>query len=485
MAKNILIFSDGTGQAGGLVPDERRSNVYKLFRATRCGPDSNVDPTRQLTFYDPGLGSQGDPHAPKIGWWRWAYNLASQMTGLGLTKNIVDCYAAVIAMWEPDDRIYLFGFSRGAYTVRCLGGVLALCGIPTTEKDGSPLKLDPRSVRAVARAAVKKVYQHGASKKQERFRAQRRVLAETFRKTHASHFGAERGAIPYFIGVWDTVAALGASWLSLIGFGALIIAILAFVSYLLKYLFGELVPFLRSFDSVFLALIALNVLVIGLWYLATHLKYAFGTGQPFLKTIHIVEWRLQFYDKNLDDRVGFARHALAIDENRKDFARVEWRNNEGVHPRKKQDMNWFEQVWFAGNHSDVGGSYSENECRLSDIALQWIANEARRCPYPLVVDESYLHLFPSSAGMQHDESEASLIPWSKKDRVVPDGAYLHPTVGERLALNEVRHFDGWRKYDPTPLRGRTFHTYAVTGPSQSGRAEPQAGEREHNHPSDE
>ena len=60
MAKNIVIFSDGTGQAGGLMPDETRSNVYKLYRATRCGPDNTIDPSRQLTFYDPGLGSKSD-----------------------------------------------------------------------------------------------------------------------------------------------------------------------------------------------------------------------------------------------------------------------------------------------------------------------------------------------------------------------------------------------------------------------------------------
>ena len=39
MSRNILIFSDGTGQAGGLTPDENVSNIYKLFRATRCGPE--------------------------------------------------------------------------------------------------------------------------------------------------------------------------------------------------------------------------------------------------------------------------------------------------------------------------------------------------------------------------------------------------------------------------------------------------------------
>lgn len=50
---NIVIFSDGTGQRGGLMFDERRSNIYKLFRATRCGPDSSVDPAEQLTFLRP------------------------------------------------------------------------------------------------------------------------------------------------------------------------------------------------------------------------------------------------------------------------------------------------------------------------------------------------------------------------------------------------------------------------------------------------
>ena len=57
MPKNILIFSDGTGQAGGLTPDENVSNIYKLYRATRCGPENNIDPSQQLTFYDSGARS--------------------------------------------------------------------------------------------------------------------------------------------------------------------------------------------------------------------------------------------------------------------------------------------------------------------------------------------------------------------------------------------------------------------------------------------
>lgn len=60
MAKNVLIFSDGTGMAGGITFDEDRTNIYKLYRGTRCGPDSCIHPDEQVAFYDPGLGSPAD-----------------------------------------------------------------------------------------------------------------------------------------------------------------------------------------------------------------------------------------------------------------------------------------------------------------------------------------------------------------------------------------------------------------------------------------
>jgi uncharacterized protein (DUF2235 family) len=118
MPKNVLVFSDGTGQAGGLRFDEKRTNVYKLYRATRCGPDSSIDPREQVAFYDPGLGSPAD--GSHLGWriLRWIHNKIAQATGFGITRNIIDCYAALIQLWEPGDRIFLFGFSRGAYPNR-------------------------------------------------------------------------------------------------------------------------------------------------------------------------------------------------------------------------------------------------------------------------------------------------------------------------------------------------------------------------------
>ena len=232
MPKNILIFSDGTGEAGGLTPDENVSNIYKLFRATRCGPDSDIDPRDQLTFYDPGLGSQ--PETGVFGAeraYRWVYNLVSEATGLGITKNIVDCYAAILQMWQPGDRLFLFGFSRGAYTVRCVAAVLSLCGVPTTMADGqTPLFRDLGSTRKIAKEAVKKVYQHVSSPKDSAFVEQRKALALQFRQKYHSDVVGAANVNPYFIGVFDTVAALGSYLFS----GALIVlavAILAVISY--------------------------------------------------------------------------------------------------------------------------------------------------------------------------------------------------------------------------------------------------------------
>jgi uncharacterized protein (DUF2235 family) len=87
MSKNIVIFSDGTGQAGGINFDEARTNVYKLYRACRVGPDTRIDPSEQVAFYDPGLGSAADGGHFKVGWIRWIYNILSMATGLGITAN--------------------------------------------------------------------------------------------------------------------------------------------------------------------------------------------------------------------------------------------------------------------------------------------------------------------------------------------------------------------------------------------------------------
>lgn len=189
MPKNILIFSDGTGQAGGISLDERRSNIYKLYRATRVSPDFTINPVEQVAYYDAGLGSLPPSGGVIKTCIRIAHNFLSQATGFGLTTNIIDCYESIIRLWRPGDRIYLFGFSRGAYTARCVAGVLAHCGVPTRLENGVPMKYDSATAHRLAKIAVKKVYQHTASvplakatPRQKELMEQRNELARQFRK---------------------------------------------------------------------------------------------------------------------------------------------------------------------------------------------------------------------------------------------------------------------------------------------------------------
>jgi uncharacterized protein (DUF2235 family) len=373
MAKNILLFADGTGNEGGLLPDESRTNVYKLYRATRNGPDSVVDPRGQIAFYVHGIGTPvpGDkPHK--------ARQIVEQMFGGGLANRITAGYAAIASVWQPGDRIYLFGFSRGAYTVRCLAHVLELFGIPTREPRSSSISLDPKHLRKVCGRAVSTLYRFGLLVADT---PARRKQVAAFRETYGSSLGAAVGATPYFIGVWDTVAAIG--WARFIKNG---------------------------------------------------------------------------YDLHFPREVRFARHAMSIDEYRKDFARVKW-GGSNLPPNRPSEPEVFQQIWFAGNHADIGGSYPEPESRLSDISLQWMVDfvtkelpeEAR-----IQVDADVLSLYPSPDGMMHDECMVGVggtpLHWYPADRDVPTDAVLHPTVYERLAMPSVRNYTSYGKYRPMPLR---------------------------------
>jgi uncharacterized protein (DUF2235 family) len=443
--RNIVILSDGTGQRGGVYFDETRTNIYKLYRAARCGPDSSVPPQQQLAFYDPGLGTQttGDVLTSL---WRTIYNYVSQATGLGLTHNIIDCYTAIIQLWQPGDRIFLFGFSRGAYTVRCLGSALCLSGIPTSGEYGKPLKLDDASARKLATRAVKSVYQHVSSPRDTQFLDQRKALAQQFRSDYAA--SDDPSAFPFFIGVFDTVAAL-ADRGSLLILSCAYVAVLAGVSFLLHWLTGAS----TAYCAAWLSLITFCVVLAA--YVYTHLKFSIRlAGYHWWQTIHLTTFRQKFYDEHLDDRVGYARHAISIDERRADFKRVRWGSSLTAIDGAKMDR--FEQIWFAGNHADIGGGYPENESRLSDISLQWMIQAAcdRLGDESLLIDRTVLQPHPAPSGMQHDETRSVLFRLAgKSDRDPQPEAVLHPTVAERFNLAGVLQYDQIAPYRPEALRG--------------------------------
>lgn len=466
MPKNIVIFSDGTGQAGGLKPDQNLSNIYKLYRASRPGPESPTNPMHQVAVYDAGLGTENDEGKIPFRPIQKFRKLWSGSTGTGISRNIADCYMAILKHYEPGDRVFLFGFSRGAYTARCVGGVMSLCGVPTHAADSGPLPRFGKELRQIADEAIQQVYEHGSGSDKPERKAERLEKARRFRLRYGSaNAEGQANVVPYFIGVFDTVAALGAPgprrWLMLAGLAGFIATMVTLAAGVLS-----LMPWF-SFGPTFAAIAALVTVGMAVSYARAHVKAIADFPNKGDFSWHIAAWRFRFYDLSLNPRVRYARHALAIDESRKDFARVPWADL-GAWPNRKGEPEWLQQVWFAGNHSDIGGSYPEDEARLSDISLKWMVDQAASLPYPLLVDPSRLNLFPDGAGMQHSEIESmreSYPPWwprswrwtwAQAPREVNVEAPLHPTVFDRFArAGGVLHFGLQTPYRPTNLCAHT------------------------------
>jgi hypothetical protein len=196
-------------------------------------------------------------------------------------------------------------------------------------------------------------------------------------------------------------------------------------------------------------------------------------------TLHLTRPKHQFYDTTLNVNVGYAKHAISIDENRADFARVGWRPTAEKLMKRDEDKNlYFEQVWFPGVHADIGGGYLENEARLSDVALGWMLATSSIIPDGLKHDSSVLKLWPDHSGPQHDEQAGG---WLKKGlRLLPEdnkthesAATMHKSVYPRFAGNPVLLFGRTAPYRPSNLRNHIdFKQYfgpdaAVAKPAQN------------------
>jgi len=203
MSKNIIICSDGTGNT---AIKNRGTNVFKIFEAIdlnghRVNP--YLDP--QVAFYDDGVGTE--TFLP--------LKLLGGAFGFGLAKNVRNLYMDLVRVYDPGDattpadRIYLFGFSRGAFTVRTLAGLITKCGV---------LDRDKLRTTDALRAAVRKAY----STYRRSYRTwlgsvvNRILVGLHLRRADADAIADFKRAhsLPgevriRFIGVWDTVDAVG------------------------------------------------------------------------------------------------------------------------------------------------------------------------------------------------------------------------------------------------------------------------------------
>ena len=259
MAKNIVICCDGTGNEFG----DNNSNVVNLYSSLI------IDGTRQVGYYHPGVGTMGAPTDTNRVSRQWSV-VKGLAFGAGFLPNVSDAYRYLMNVYEDGDHVYLFGFSRGAYTVRALAGALHMFGLLCPGNDG----LIPYVIRMYAK------HSRDAGGMKHTFN-----VAEDFKSTFGRHCPL------HFVGVWDTVSSIGWIW-----------------------------------DPV----------------------------------------RLPYTAQNPDMRHG--RHAISIDERRCYFRNNLW--------GKELPGQSLKQVWFAGVHSDVGGSYAPQESGLSQITLEWMLGEA-------------------------------------------------------------------------------------------------------------
>jgi len=165
MSKRIIFCADGTWDK-----PRNHTNVRKLFEAVNSPPDI----ANQVAFYDDGVGSDGTP----------VQKLAGGAIGDGLFQKIKDGYRKIVQVYERGDDIFIFGFSRGAYTARSLAGMIAICGLPTSPVDDD-VKLTNTAFNAY------------------RNRDQRDALLAGLNQYRL--FDAKIK----MVGVWDTVGSLG------------------------------------------------------------------------------------------------------------------------------------------------------------------------------------------------------------------------------------------------------------------------------------
>ncbi len=193
MTKNIVVCCDGTGNE----ISENISNVLKLYRVLR---KSGKTEPRQVAFYDPGVGTLSLPNP----WIKFKQDFAAILglaTGYGLDQHVLNAYQFLIEEYEEGDNIYLFGFSRGAHTVRVLAGLVHKIGL---------LRPEQRNLSEAALAAYKQSKEKGSADMETALSddGQPEIFDANDRGSQFARIVSPRWPTIKFLGVWDTVASV-------------------------------------------------------------------------------------------------------------------------------------------------------------------------------------------------------------------------------------------------------------------------------------
>ena len=189
MPKRIVVCSDGTGNT---AIKGRGTNVFKLFEAVDL-ETHRFDPTvtPQIAIYDDGVGTE-DFKPLKI---------FAGATGWGLSRNVKHLYKELSRIYDPGDEIYMFGFSRGAFTVRTLAGLIASCGLIDPDRLRRKTFRELEWTVGKAYRAYRKCYRPWLWRL---ISSPPKNAGEEFRGQHSVENVKIR-----FVGVWDTVDAVG------------------------------------------------------------------------------------------------------------------------------------------------------------------------------------------------------------------------------------------------------------------------------------
>jgi uncharacterized protein (DUF2235 family) len=390
MHTNIVLLSDGTGNSSS---SPFKTNVWRLYQAIDIAPPlpANSKP-RQIVYYDNGVGTETFKPLAALG----------GAFGIGVWKNVKDLYTFVCRNYQVGDQIYGFGFSRGAFTIRLLMGLIGKCGIVKAISE-TELK---RSVQ-MAYEAYRRDFLIRASKQRRMIyhrllRAPRYFKGPDGKRASTIDLGdcdcTQLFPDIRFVGVWDTVDAYG-----------------------------------MPVDELKLA--------IDEWV-----------------------WPMSFADRNPSKRLLTIRHALSLDDERPTFRPVLWNEvlKDADDPRDETkweilDGKTIQQVWFAGVHANVGGGYPDDG--LAMAALNWMMQEAggQGLRYIEWIREE-VAARANPQGEQYD-SRAGIAGYyrygpRKVDELCNDDKYrvlvptvrVHPAAYERIAARE-------RDYAPVSLNG--------------------------------